>query len=203
MQHPPSHVFFNTARPEGHQISRMWTELEEGGSTARRQHEELLRWQQVSGCRARWSESRTAAATVPKVPYRPDSETSERTRGIRGHPHKGDSLSPYSLRGGAIFRPEEGLGTGGAKRDTGNRPPTDRRILAPNLRIPNSGSRSDKSWSRRGEAEGDMTARVAARGRSSQSGYMVGSRRSSAAVLPRGGCQEQARVFSCGFPHLV
>ncbi len=24
VQQPPSHVFFNTARPDGHQISRMW-----------------------------------------------------------------------------------------------------------------------------------------------------------------------------------
>ena len=29
------------------------------------------------------------------------------------------------------------------------------------------------------------------------------SRQSSAAVFPGGGCQEQARVFSGGFPHLV
>jgi hypothetical protein len=33
------------------------------------------------------------------------------------------SLSPYSLRGGAISRPEGVLGTGGARRDAGNRPP--------------------------------------------------------------------------------
>ena len=33
------------------------------------------------------------------------------------------SLRPYSLRGGAISRPEGGLGTGGARRDAGNRPP--------------------------------------------------------------------------------
>jgi hypothetical protein len=52
---PPSHVFFNTARPEGHHISGMWTELEERGSTANRQQEELLRWQQVGGCRTRWT----------------------------------------------------------------------------------------------------------------------------------------------------
>jgi hypothetical protein len=26
---PPSHVFFNTAQSEGHQISRMWKETEE------------------------------------------------------------------------------------------------------------------------------------------------------------------------------
>jgi hypothetical protein len=35
------------------------------------------------------------------------------------------------------------------------------------------------------------------------SGYKVGSRRSSDAVLSKGGCHEQARVFSGGFPHLV
>ncbi len=29
VQQPPSQVFLNTARPEGHQISGMWTELEE------------------------------------------------------------------------------------------------------------------------------------------------------------------------------
>ncbi len=40
---PPSHVFFNTAWPEGHQVSGMWTELEERGSTAKRQQEELHR----------------------------------------------------------------------------------------------------------------------------------------------------------------
>ena len=33
------------------------------------------------------------------------------------------SLRPYSLRGGAISRPEGGLGSGGARRDAGNRPP--------------------------------------------------------------------------------
>jgi hypothetical protein len=49
----PSHVIFNTARLEGHQISRIWKELEEGGSTARRQWEELLVWQLVGGCRTR------------------------------------------------------------------------------------------------------------------------------------------------------
>ena len=65
------------------------------------------------------------------------------------------------------------------------------------------GTRGDKTWSRRGEAEGDGAARVAARGRSSRSGYKVGSRRSSGAVLPTSGCQEHARVFSGGFPHLV
>ncbi len=43
LHQPPSHVFFYTARPEGHQISGMWTELEERGSTAKRQQEELLR----------------------------------------------------------------------------------------------------------------------------------------------------------------
>ncbi len=42
MQQPPSQVFFNTARPKGHQISGMWTELEERGSTAKRQQDELL-----------------------------------------------------------------------------------------------------------------------------------------------------------------
>ena len=73
-------VFFYTAWPERHQISGMWTELEERGSTAKRQQEELLHWQQIGGCRTRWTRSRTAAATVPKVPYRPDGEASERTR---------------------------------------------------------------------------------------------------------------------------
>ncbi len=80
VQQPPSHVFFYTARLEGHQISEMWKELEEEGLTVKRHHEEMLRWQQVSGCRTRWTRSRTAAATVLKVPYRPDGETSERTR---------------------------------------------------------------------------------------------------------------------------
>jgi hypothetical protein len=80
VQQPPSSVFFYTARPEGHPISGMWTELEERGSSAKRQQEELLRWQHVGGCRTRWTRSRTAAAPVPKVPYRPDGEASERTR---------------------------------------------------------------------------------------------------------------------------
>ncbi len=35
---------FNTARLEGHQISKIRKELEEGGLTARRQWEELLLW---------------------------------------------------------------------------------------------------------------------------------------------------------------
>ena len=53
MQHPPSQVFFNTARPEGHQILRMWKELEKGGSIAMRQQEELLCGHQVGGCSTR------------------------------------------------------------------------------------------------------------------------------------------------------
>ncbi len=53
VQQPLSHVFFNTARPEGHQISGMWKELEDKGSTAKRQQEKLLHWQQVGGCRTR------------------------------------------------------------------------------------------------------------------------------------------------------
>ena len=79
--------------------------------------------------------------------------------------------------------------------------PTDRRILDLKLRIPDPGTRSDKSWSLRGEAGGDnATSNNDARGRSSRSGYKVGSRRSSVAVLPKGGCQEQARVFFRRFP---
>jgi hypothetical protein len=40
---PPSQVFFNTVRLVGHQNSRMWKEVVEGGLTAGRQREELLR----------------------------------------------------------------------------------------------------------------------------------------------------------------
>jgi hypothetical protein len=94
---------FNTARHEGNHISGMRKELEEGGSTARREQGELLRWQQVGGCRTRWSGSRPAAATVPKLPYRPDGETSEKTRVTGGHPHKGDSLNPYIATGWRKF----------------------------------------------------------------------------------------------------
>ncbi len=59
------------------------------------------------------------------------------------------------------------------KRDDGIATPTDRWILAPQLRILGRGARSDNSWSRRGEAErkganedrcnGDGTTSVIAR----------------------------------------
>ena len=75
VQQPPPQPGLRGTR--SHECGR---ELEEGGSTARRHQEELLRWQQVGGCRTRWTGSRTTAATVPKVPYRPDGETSEKTR---------------------------------------------------------------------------------------------------------------------------
>ena len=109
VQQPPSRVFFNTARPEGHVISGMWTELEEGGSTAKRQQEKLLRWQNVGGCRTRMTRSRTAAVTVPKLPYRPDGETSEKTRVTRGHPHQGDSHNPYITTGRRNFTTRWGV----------------------------------------------------------------------------------------------
>ncbi len=170
MQQPPSHVFFYTAWPEGHHISGMWTELEDNGSTAKRQQEELLHWQHFGGCRTRRSRSRRAAATVPKVPYRPDGETSERTRVTEGHSLTGDFSQPVLATRRCNF-PTRG-GSGDRWCQAGCRQSTliDRWILATELRIPDPGTRSDKSWSRRGEAEGDGAARVAARGRSSRSG---------------------------------
>ena len=76
----------------------------------RRHREELLRWHLVGGCRTRWTRSRTAAATVPKLLSRPDGETSERTRVIEGHPHKGDSLNPCRTTRRCNFPTRGGFG---------------------------------------------------------------------------------------------
>jgi len=87
--------------------------------------------QLVGGCRTRWSRSHTAAASVPKVPIRPDGETSKRTRETGGPPQQRNSLSPrgtsrlrqFLTRGGSGDR----RGRAGCRQST----PTDRRILAP------------------------------------------------------------------------
>ncbi len=106
--------FFNTARPEENQISGMWKELEEGGSTSKREREELL-WRQLDRVRR-----------PPRYPrYRPGpTGRHRRGRGWHAVTCTREILSARAkLRGGVISRPEGGLGTGGARRDAGNRPP--------------------------------------------------------------------------------
>jgi hypothetical protein len=124
--------------------------------------------------------------------------------GDKRSPAQRNSLSPCMITRRCNF-PNRRRGSGEMWCHAGCRQsnPTDCRLLTPELRIPDPETRSDKSKSPRGEAEGDRAARVVARGRSSQSGYKVGSRRSSVAVLPRGGRQEHAWDFSGDFPHLV
>ncbi len=94
--------------------------------------------------------------------------------------------------------------TCGARRNAGNQPSqtTGSWLQSYKFMILGPGA-IYKSWSRRRESEVDGVARLVARRRSSRSGYKVGSRRSSVAVLPKGGYPEKARVFPGGFPHLL
>jgi hypothetical protein len=99
------------------------------------------------------------------------------------------------LRGGVISRPKGGLRTCGAKRDAGNRPPPIAGSWLESYEFLTLGPGGISHGRGEGEAGGDGATRDVARGRSSQSGYKVGSRRSRVAMLPRGGCQEQAMGF--------
>jgi hypothetical protein len=95
---------------------------------------------------------------------------------------------------------------GGCHAERRHRDPTDRRILAPQHLTSDHGNRSDKSWSRRREAEVDRLVGDRCKGTeqpSSRSSCKIGSRRSSDAALPKGVCQEHARVFPNRLPHLV
>ena len=63
------------------------------------------------------------AATVPKVPYRPDGETSERTLVRGGHPHTGDFSPPVLATRRCNFPTRGGSGDKWCRRDASNRPP--------------------------------------------------------------------------------
>lgn len=84
-------------------------------------------------------------ATVPKVPYRPDDETSKRTRMTGGHPHTGDFSQPVLVTRWCNFPTRGRSGDRWSQAGCRQSTLTDRRILALELRIPDHGTRSHKS----------------------------------------------------------
>jgi len=121
--------------------------------TAKKLQEELLRGEKVGG----WARSRTAAATAHgTVPAR-RGDIGEDAGDMRfSSPYKKTRLRNFS--------------TGGGSRDRRRQlrwriaTPTDRRIVTPQLYIPDTRTPNAKSRSRRGEAEEDGEARERCKG---------------------------------------